>query len=85
MRGVIELEKVTKKICCAKSIQSPTFMALAATIVHSTQIDLDILHKPRHAEGLFNPNPINQKKMVIDFGYPCRFIKTLNENRLWLL
>jgi hypothetical protein len=39
-----------------------------------------------HAEGVFNPNPMNQK-MVTDFGYPraCRFIKTLNEkNRLWL-
>jgi hypothetical protein len=41
---------------------------------------------PHHAEVVFNPNPMNQKIMVTDFGYPrARFIKTLNENRLWLL
>jgi hypothetical protein len=33
---------------------------------------------PHHAEGVFNPNAMNQK-MVTDFEYPraCRFRKTL--------
>jgi hypothetical protein len=46
-------------------------------------VSLVIAH---HAEGLFDPNAMNQK-MFTDFGCPraCTFRKTLNENRVWLL
>jgi hypothetical protein len=39
-----------------------------------------------HAEGVFDPNPMN-KQMVTIFGYPraCRFRKHQFENRSWLL
>jgi hypothetical protein len=38
--------------------------------------------QPHHAEGQFNPNPMN-KKIVTDFEYPraCRFRKYQIKNR----
>jgi hypothetical protein len=56
------------------------------TLVEILPYYIDTLRQSHHAEGVFDPNPMNSQ-MVTIFGYPraCRFRKHQFENRSWLL